>query len=387
MKWLLYIHIPFCVKKCAYCDFVSFPGQEQRMEGYICSLLLEAESRRTCLLPEDKVATVYMGGGTPSLLPPALLRKLVIGLESIFPMDSVEEFTCEANPGTVTPEWLEEARRLGVNRLSLGVQAAQPAVLRTLGRIHTFEQAHDAVRLAREAGFANLSLDLMFGIPGQTRKDWRETVEAALSLCPEHISAYGLIPEEGTPLYNALSAGRLSLPEADEERAMYAEAVDTLAEEGYVQYEISNFARHGFACRHNIGYWRQTPYIGLGLAAASMIPAPRKDAGIAYTREKNPDDFRAYKALLRGDAPAARDTERVSPEEARFETLMLGLRMNGGVAEEAFLRMHGVSLEACYGPKLHQLAEKGLLEKVDHRWILTARGRDIQNSVLVELMD
>ena len=375
----LYIHIPFCRRKCRYCDFASYAGREGHIPAYVDQVIAEA-ARRAAELGPQPIETVYIGGGTPSLLPPAELERLLQGVFRFFPPENGAEFTSEANPGTLTPAWLETAAALGLNRLSLGMQAAQPELLALLGRIHTPEQVALSVRLVREAGIENLSLDLMFGLPGQTLPQWRETLRAALSLGPRHLSCYGLIPEEGTPLKADLDAGRLSLPEEETERAMYDEALTLLASEGFAQYEISNFARPGFACRHNLGYWRRVPYLGLGASAASFLLLAGRE-----TRQTNPPGLAAYAETAARGEP--RETELIRPEDARFETMMLGLRLNEGVSEAAFLRRHGVPLDSVYGEKLRDQAARGLVEKAGDAWRLTRRGMDIQNSVLVELMD
>ncbi len=380
----LYVHIPFCKQKCRYCDFASWAGMADRMDSYADLLLEEAEQQKG--LMKGGAETVYIGGGTPSLLPSPLLRRLISGLRSVLGISPDAEFTMEANPGTVTETWLRAARSCGVNRLSLGVQAFQDHLLAVLGRIHRFREAEETVRAARKAGFANLSLDLMFGLPGQTEAEWRETLEAALALNPEHISAYGLIPEEGTPLEAELSSGRLTLPDPASERNMYADAKALLGKHGYSPYEVSNFAKSGYECRHNLGYWKQVPYLGLGVSAASMTGLKKEEAGISYTRLNNPRNYTAYESMIREGKPA-REEMTVSPAEARFETLMLGLRLYRGVREEDFLRLHGITLEEYRGPVLHALEKEGLLCRGEGRWFLTERGMDIQNSVLVELMD
>ena len=381
---LLYVHIPFCRQKCRYCSFVSFPGQEAQAEAYVRLLLKEAENRiREFTGP---VHTVFIGGGTPSLLPPDLLSLLASSLFSSLPSVAVQEFTVEANPGTVTRSWIEAARNAGVNRLSLGMQAFQPELLTLLGRIHSYSDVEETVRLAREYGFTNLNLDLMFGIPGQSLASWKETLEAALALDPVHISAYGLIPEENTPLYRDLESGRLSLPDPDLEREMYDLALSMLSARGLRQYEVSNFALPGYECRHNIGYWKQVPYVGLGISAASMQILQSGASGMVCRRRTNPSGFSAYENMVIGKGGPAEDVT-VSPAEARFETLMLGLRMNEGVRESDFERLHGVSLGQVYGEKLKSLEAGGLLVCEDHCWKLTRRGFDIQNAILVELME
>ena len=382
---LLYIHIPFCRQKCRYCAFASEVWQEAAAEENVRLILREARQRLNEVT--EPIETVYLGGGTPSLLPPAMLRTLLSGLKSVFPLDQVHEFTSEANPGTLTDEWLDAAAGAGVNRLSLGVQASQPELLRTLGRIHSFPQAVSAFRTARAHGFSNLSMDLIFGIPGQTLRDWRETLEQILDLAPEHLSAYGLIPEEGTPLFRDLEEGRLVLPEPETEREMYELAVRMTRAAGLEQYEISSFARPGYACRHNIGYWIQKPYLGLGVSAASMRIRQTGKNGMICLRKTNPSERNAYALSVRSGPPDESVWEVVGPADACFETMMLGLRMNRGVDETDFRALHGVELDACYGDRLRKLEKEGLAAHRDHRWFLTRRGFDIQNSILVELMD
>lgn len=377
----LYVHIPFCRQKCRYCDFASWAGCEHLMPRYVDALLREAEAAAPAAAPMD---TVFLGGGTPSLLPPELLSRLLTGLRAHFTIAPHAEFTSEANPGTLTSLWLDAAVANGVNRLSMGMQALQPELLRTLGRIHDFSQVEDSVRMARAAGIANLSLDLMFGLPGQTPAMWRDTIEAALSLAPEHLSCYGLIPEEGTPLVADLEAGRLTLPEEDAEREMYDDTLRILAERGFRQYEISNFAQPGYECRHNLGYWRQVPYIGLGAAAASCVPA-RDDH--AYIRLANPAGMQDYIRMAEQSNWAQREREPITRADAQYETLMLGLRTTQGVSEAAYQAMHGTPLLDRYGSALRRLEKQGLLAHEEGWWRLTRRGMDVQNAVLVDLMD
>lgn len=381
----LYVHLPFCVKKCRYCDFVSFPCSEDNMEIYVDAVLREAELRaETCAEPFH---TAYFGGGTPSLIPAALLERLIRGLKERLNLSSVREWTAEANPGTVTPEWLDTALRNGVNRISFGMQAAQERLLSTLGRIHRPEDVEKSVRASRDAGFRNLSLDLMFGLPGQTAEDWKETIETAISLKPEHLSAYGLIPEEGTPMYADVCSGKLSLPEPEKEREMYAVLLRAMEAAGFRQYEISNFALPGYECRHNAGYWRQVPYLGLGVSAASMTEIRKGPDGMRYVRRTNVRTQNEYiHGIFSGD-PALAEKEEIPPAEARFESMMLGLRMNRGVSEKEFMEMHGISLETCFGDRLRLLRGRGLVGHSDGFWRLTESGMDLQNTVLVELMD
>ena len=381
----LYIHVPFCVRKCRYCSFVSFPADENRKEEYLDTLLQENRLRNEEYT--EPVSTVYIGGGTPSLLSPDQLRRLVSGIRETVSLDAVTEFTVEANPGTLTDIFLEAAAETGVNRISLGMQSAEERLLRFLGRIHTFREVEQSVAAARRHGFRNLNLDLIFGIPGQTSGEWNHTLDAALSLEPEHLSAYGLIPEEGTPLYEALQKKEIELPDAEKERGMYDDAIRKLKACGLEQYEISNFARKNCECMHNIGYWTQVPYVGLGVSAASMHITERTPEGIFCLRRTNPAEYGQYLHYVRERDESCILTETVDNRGARFETMMLGLRMNRGVSEEAFRNMHGVTMDFCYGERLRALESGGLMKKDDGRWFLTRKGMDIQNTILLEFMD
>ncbi len=377
----LYIHIPYCRQKCRYCDFASYSGQESTMAAYVDALLREADAMAPNA-KEHPIQTVFIGGGTPSTLPPDLLHKLLTGLQQRFNLPGGIEFTSEANPGTLTPEWLEVAISGGVNRLSMGMQAAQPELLRTLGRIHSHADVEESVDLAQRMGIDNLSVDLMFGLPGQTPEMWLESLDAALALNVEHMSCYGLIPEDGTPLKHDLDVGRLTLPDEADERQMYDNTLRILTQHGFQQYEISNFAKPGQECKHNIGYWTRVPYIGLGASAASFLPT--KSGGLRLT---NPASIREY--ITMADEQAWRRRERVSllPEDARFESLMLGLRMTKGVSEQDFLAMHGVTLDAYCGNILRRQEERGLLRHHEGCWSLTRRGMDVQNAILVEILE
>ena len=376
----LYIHIPFCVRKCTYCDFASFAGKEHWMRSYVDLLLLECDQQLASLHNPD-ITSIYIGGGTPSILPAELFQCLLQGIHARFHILPDCEWTCEANPGTLTPQWLDVARQNGVNRLSMGVQAKQSSLLSILGRIHEFSDVQQSVSMAKDHGIENISLDLMFGLPGQNLDMWVETLHAALELKPRHISCYGLIPEDGTPLKRDLDTGKLTLPNENDEREMYDTAIRILHQSGFQQYEISNFALPGYACQHNIGYWRQAYYLGIGVAASSMLPC----TGYPYLRKTNPSTLEEYQSVLSGNLLP--EIQFISKEEAMFETLMLGLRMNDGVNEQAFHTMHGVSLEAYRGPALRQQIQKGLIEMSHGSYRLTRRGMDIQNSILVDLMD
>lgn len=377
----LYIHIPYCRQKCRYCDFASWAGQDSTMPAYVDALLREADAMAP-YAKDATIQTVFIGGGTPSTLPAELLAKLLQGLRERFDIPAGIEFTSEANPGTLTPNWLEAAIFGGVNRLSMGMQAYQPELLKTLGRIHNHADVVDSVCLSRSMGINNLSVDLMFGLPGQTPDMWLESLDAALSLGVEHMSCYGLIPEDGTPLKRDLDAGRLVLPEEEDERRMYDDTLRILAENGYQQYEISNFAKPGRECRHNIGYWTRVPYIGLGVSAASMLNT--KSGGLRLT---NPASIRDYIAMANAQAWRRRDRVSLMPSDAQFESLMLGLRMTRGVSEADFEAMHGLTLDAYCGDILRQQEKRGLLVHRDGFWALTRRGMDVQNAILVEILE
>ena len=376
----LYIHIPFCVRKCTYCDFASFAGKEHWMRSYVDLLLLECDQQLASLHNPD-ITSIYIGGGTPSILPAELFQCLLQGIHARFHILPDCEWTCEANQGTLTSQWLDVARQNRVNRLSMGMQAKQSSLLSILGRIHEFSDVQQSVSMAKDHGIENISLDLMFGLPGQNLDMWVETLHAALELKPRHISCYGLIPEDGTPLKRDLDTGKLTLPNENDEREMYDTAIRMLHQSGFQQYEISNFALPGYACQHNIGYWRQVYYLGIGVAASSMLPC----TGYPYLRKTNPSTLEEYQSFLSGNLLP--EIQFISKEEAMFETLMLGLRMNDGVNEQAFHTMHGVSLEAYRGPALRQQIQKGLIEMSHGSYRLTRRGMDIQNSILVDLMD
>ena len=381
----LYIHIPFCVKKCSYCSFVSFPASAEEMDNYISLVLQEAEIRRFEVV--SSIETVYIGGGTPSLLSPGQLIRLMDGLRALFSFVPSAEFSVEANPGTLTEAFIEAAVSAGINRFSIGMQAFQPDILKFLGRIHSFADVEKSVALVRSSGISNVNLDLIFGIPGQTFDSWTKTLDTALSLRPDHISAYGLIPEENTPLFRKLENKEITLPEPELERQMYDFAICRLRQAGLNQYEISNFSRPGFECRHNIGYWTQVPYLGLGLSAASMRIIKYNEQGLTCIRNTNTHDYKRYKEMITSGMISPAVSEVVSPHESRFETLMLSLRLNCGISEKRFKELHGVSLSSCYGEKLEWMRKKGFMRYESGAWALTRKGMDIQNSILVEFME
>lgn len=364
----LYLHIPFCVRKCAYCDFPSFAGREKDMEAYAEKLCQELRSYRE---QPFVLSSLYIGGGTPSLLPSALMGQILDTVRDCFAFVPGAECSCECNPGTVTAEKLCTLREGGINRLSFGAQVSQQRLLTLLGRIHTWEQVEEAVALARESGFTNYNLDIMLGLPTQTAEDVRETLGKALALRPKHMSCYGLIVEEGTPLEARVSAGTWVLPDEETERAEYETCRQILSAHGFEQYEISNFALPGFACRHNLDCWRRREYIGVGSSACGFL---------GNKRYQNPRDLSDY---LAGAAP---EVTEISPEDARFETMMLGLRTMEGVREEDFFRAHGITLREAFGSKLQASLRAELVRWENGRVFLTRKGMDLQNRVLVDLL-
>ena len=383
----LYIHIPFCKRKCRYCDFVSYTDYQKYKEIYIDALLREFSFQKKYI--NDDITTIYIGGGTPSLLDPALFVKLIDGIRSLYPLNNLREFTVEANPGTLTDHWMNTiVNECGVNRISLVMQAFQDDILTLLGRIHCFDDVVSSVDIIKQNGIKNFNLDLMFGIPDQTSEQWLETLSEAIDLKPTHISAYGLIPEEGTPLYRDIQNGSLSLPDVEEERTMYYSAKDILRNNGFLQYEISNFSHHGYECIHNIGYWNQSEYLGLGVSAASLVSLRSlENCYTTYERLQNPSDIRRYLRMISEGDLSVQQRETVNAKESIFETVMLGLRMNRGITEDRFFRMHGKTLSEQYGEKLEKMLASGLLLHEKSVWRLSEKGMDLQNTVLVELMD
>ncbi len=385
----LYLHFPFCKRKCSYCDFCSAAADEATVAAYCSSLEAEIrlEAKRYGHMPVD---TVFLGGGTPSVVPAPLMRGVLAALRERFAIQPDAEFTSEANPGTLSAEWLDVLRDAGMNRLSLGVQAIQPHLLKALGRIHDFAEAREAIALARGRAISNISADAMFALPEQSMEEYMDTLRALADEGVTHISAYALIVEEGTPLHARVHRGE-AVPASDDLAADMLEAgVDLLAQLGYARYEISNFAREGFLCRHNMGYWRQKPYLGLGASAAGLLPpdgSARED--IAYLRRSNTADVKAYTAALLNGLDAPAEITPVTRHEAMFETIMLGLRTVAGVSLAAFRAMHGHALETVYGDAVAMLRGQGLLDEAalaKGRLALTRRGLAVQNTALMPFL-
>lgn len=352
------------------------------MEAY-CTALRREIRQMGQSYAHAQVSTVFLGGGTPTLVPSRLMAPVLDELRRSFDFLPDAEFTSEGNPGTLTGEWMDMAMARGLNRLSLGVQAAQDELLQRIGRIHTFQEAQDAVCLARAHGVQNLNLDAMFGLPGQTQRHYLDTLDAFAQLGAEHLSAYSLILEEGTPLHAQVQAGKAVLPDEDEVAEMYEAGIERLHALGYERYEVSNFAKPGHACRHNIGYWQGEWYLGMGAAAHSMLPPDDRHPGAARLRIANTADVQAYIK----EATPPREVEAISMEEAMFESMMLGLRTTAGVNAVRFERQHGAALQQRYGAALDELAVQGLGRWTQDGYALTARGIEVQNEVLMKLMD
>lgn len=366
----VYIHIPYCVRKCTYCDFESYAGRLADADEYVARVLQEMERARG-EYGNLGVPTLYIGGGTPSLLSPDQLSRLLDGAARFFSLDANAEISMEANPGTVDAAKLRAFRSAGVNRISFGAQASQTGLLALLGRVHTWPEAVLAVDDAFEAGISNINLDLMYALPGQTAEDFAETLDAALSLPVSHLSCYSLILEEGTPLTRRVEAGTLPEPRDEDSVCMQRLALEKTRAAGMERYEISNYARPGLECRHNLVYWERGNYIGFGCAAHSMMNDERFF---------NPD----YRAYLSG-APQS-EREPVRGTEKMEETLLLGLRMTKGISLAAFERAYGKACADALRREIRPLVDGGLARLTDGRFALTAEGMDVQNAVVVRLV-
>lgn len=366
----LYIHIPFCVRKCAYCDFLSAPGSEEAKASYTEALLREIEAVKT---EKREVSSIFVGGGTPSALSPSLMGDIFEKIHKSFSVAPDAEITIEANPGTLSKEKLFLYRNVGINRLSLGLQSPEAAELKSLGRIHTYEEFLESFSLAREAGFQNINVDLMCALPEQTYEGWVRNLRTVAALHPEHISAYSLIIEEGTPF----AKRNLNLPDEDTEYRMYEDTAGILAEYGYEQYEISNYAKKDLACQHNVGYWTRKEYLGLGLGAASLW---------GNQRFSNTSDFSLYLNNSGFPEKIRGDRETLSLEAEMSEFMFLGLRMTKGVSKAEFLEGFGVPIESVYGKVLDKYKSVGLLEETEGRIFLTRAGIHVSNGVMAEFL-
>ena len=365
----LYIHVPFCRRKCNYCSFVSYQGREADIPAYADSLKKELAFRSG----GEQIRSVYLGGGTPSLLSPSQVDDILCTIRSLFAVNRDAEITIEANPGTIDARYLADIRALGINRLSLGVQSFDDKELALLGRIHTDTEAREAIQLARNAGFTNLNLDLLYGLPGQSLSEWQKTLDQAAELEPEHISLYALTLEQDAPLFQAIERGELPAPDVDLAADMYQMAEDKLGKYGYRHYEISNWAKPGYECRHNLVYWHNLPYIGVGVAAHSCINGHR----LANT--SNLDVY--LNAFSRNKPPMHELDEIIGPELQISETVILGLRLNEGIRTDPIKNHFGIDLFKRYGSEIEELTDLGLVKCTDHCIKLTPRGRLLGNEV------
>ena len=370
----LYAHIPFCVRKCGYCDFLSGTAEESTREAYL--LALAREIRRAGQDAEGcRAVSVFFGGGTPTVLTGGQLSRLLSEIKKSFRLAGDCEITLEANPGTLDPEKLRLCREAGFNRISIGCQSADNRELRRLGRIHTWEEFLEGFRQAREAGFSNINVDLMSGIPGQTLVSWETSLRKTAELGPEHISAYSLILEEGTPFYK--NREKLDLPDEDTERRMYERTGEILEEYGCRQYEISNYAREGYRCRHNLGYWTGREYLGLGLGASSLW----RD-----TRFRNTESMEEYLKDSGNLPKIRREEEKLSASDRQSEYMILGLRLTEGISLAGFRETFGTDIRKVWPGVLEKYEGYGLLEEAAGRLKFTGEGISLSNVVLAEFL-
>lgn len=374
-KMELYLHIPFCVKKCAYCDFLSFPCGESVQRRYVDKLTEEIDkvSAGFC---GTKVSSVFVGGGTPSVLNPLWMAEIFEHLYRHFEIEKDAEISMEANPGTVSKEKLSIYKKAGINRLSFGLQSADNRELKELGRIHTYEEFLESFYLARACGFDNINVDLMSALPGQTEESWIKTLKKTAALKPEHISAYSLILEEGTPFYEKYGEerGKGVLPDEDTERDMYHRTKEILKNCGYERYEISNYAKKGKECRHNTGYWTGVPYLGLGLGSSSYVDG---------RRFKNEPDLQSYLS----EEPGRRFEEEIlSVKDMEEEFFIVGLRMVQGVCLREFEERFGKQAKEVYPGLMERFIREGAAVMEDGYFRLTDYGLDVSNYVMAEFL-
>lgn len=371
----LYLHMPFCVRKCAYCDFLSFPSGAKTQRMYAKRLMedIGVMGKRYGEIP---VETIFIGGGTPSVPDSGLIVEIMEHVRHAFHVVDGAEISMEANPGTVTREKLTDYRKAGINRLSFGLQSANDRELKLLGRIHTWAEFLESFTLARECGFANLNIDLMSALPGQTCESWKETLSRVTDLDPEHISAYSLIIEEGTPFGERYGSeeGRKLLPDEDSEREMYHETKRFLKDCGYERYEISNYAKPGRECRHNIGYWTGVPYLGLGLGASSYLD------GCRFT--VNPD----MKQYLEEKPGMFTDIEKLTKKDMEEEFFYVGLRMTAGVSLSEFERRFGISAKEVYPGLMETFVKEKAARFEGDRFVLTDYGLDVSNYIMAQFL-
>ena len=366
----IYVHIPFCQRKCLYCDFLSAPAGEDVKKAYMDALTREI---RSCGEKGTEADTVFIGGGTPTTVDPSALSGVFDEIYKVFRVSPEAEITIEANPGTLSFDKLKMYRRMGINRLSIGLQSTDDNALKVLGRIHTYDDFRESFDLAREAGFDNINLDLMFALPGQTRGGWSRTLRQAAALKPEHISAYSLIVEEGTPF----AGMKLDLPDEDTEYRMYDDTADILKEYGFHRYEISNYATLGRECRHNSSYWTGKDYIGFGISAASLRHGRRYSVT---------DDLQKYIRNADDRDLLLENVQTLTQKDKMEEFMFLGLRMTEGVEKKEFQRRFGHDMEEVYGSVLMKYTNLGLLAQEDGRVFLTDRGIHVSNRVMADFL-
>ena len=381
----LYIHVPFCIKKCAYCDFLSAPAGEEERQRYVETMIKEIQGYRK-KYQEYCVTTIFVGGGTPSVLSGEQIKEVFNALRASFVIDAQAEITIEVNPGTVTEEKVEAWMQAGVNRISIGLQSVNDEELQMLGRMHTYKDFLNTYHLLRDKGFNNLNIDLISAIPGQTLESWKKTLSTVAELEPEHISAYSLIVEEGTPFYTIYGEGGADgnlesvvqpLPDEETERFIYEETETILQKYGYDRYEISNYAKPGYACRHNEGYWRRVNYLGVGLGASSLIE---------NQRFRNFSTYDAYMDAIQNQKLFHEEVKSLSVTDEMEEFMFLGLRMMSGISREEFQKKFGKKIETVYEKQIQQLKKDGLIEFVENRIRLTKRGIDISNYVFEQFL-
>ncbi len=374
----IYVHIPFCLKKCYYCDFLSVPIKEETewVTWYFQALKEEIQEYQE-QAGSYAVSSIFLGGGTPTLPSEKWIIQIIEEIQNVFLVEKKAEITIECNPETVNRKKLQAYRETGINRISFGLQSADNRELKRLGRVHTYQRFLESFTAAREVGFSNCNVDLMFGLPGQTLDGWENTVRTAAALAPEHLSAYSLIVEEGTPFFEQRKQGLLSLPEEEEERQMYQKTEQWLEESGYQRYEISNYAKTGWECRHNLIYWSGEDYLGLGLGASSYLNG---------VRFQNTTDFKSYQKKEKRLEERERGAERLTITNQMEEFLFLGLRKMAGVSKTEFQKRFGYSMDSIHGEVIRKWKKKGLLEEGEDRVWLTRGGIDVSNVILADFL-
>ncbi|MBQ7775693.1 MAG: oxygen-independent coproporphyrinogen III oxidase [Lachnospiraceae bacterium] len=377
----IYIHIPFCVRKCNYCDFLSVPADDATKEAYMEALCREIVEKGKEYVAYE-VSTIFIGGGTPTAVPAGGIKGVVEAVRLNYDLRDDIEITMEMNPGTVDATALKVYKEAGINRLSIGLQSTESGELQSLGRIHSYEQFLDTYRLAREAGFLNINVDIMSALPGQTFESYERTLQRVVQLVPppEHISAYSLIIEEGTPFYEAYESDSLQLPDEDTERKMYEFTGSFLEQYGYERYEISNYAKPGKECRHNLGYWERKNYVGFGIGAASLVE---------NVRFHNNKDMQKY---IKNPYHMEENRQTLSVTEQMEETMFLGLRKTKGVALQSFEKVFGMPMLQVYGEVINKHVAEGLLEfwedtKGRKYLALTPKGMDVSNYVMADFLE